>query len=322
MSNRINKKSKIFVAGHNGLVGSAIVRRLKFYGYTKIITIPKKKLDLRDQNKVNIFFKKKKFDVIKNAAATVGGILANNKYKAEFIYNNLTIQTNIVHAAYINKVKELIFLGSSCIYPRNCRQPIKESYMLNGILEKTNEPYAIAKIAGVKLCESYNYQYGTNFKCLMPTNTYGPNDNYDLETSHFFPALISKILNAKNNNKKSIQIWGNGKAKRELMYVDDVADACIFFMRKKTKHSLINIGSGIEKSIEQYARFIIKKLGLKINIKFDKSKPNGTPRKILNSQIYRLRDDITSIIRLNKYARKPIDREIYVKQTKKSPSSK
>jgi len=285
MSNRINKKSKIFVAGHNGLVGSAIVRRLKFYGYTKIITIPKKKLDLRDQNKVNIFFKKKKFDVIINAAATVGGILANNKYKAEFIYNNLTIQTNIVHAAYINKVKELIFLGSSCIYPRNCRQPIKESYMLNGILEKTNEPYAIAKIAGVKLCESYNYQYGTNFKCLMPTNTYGPNDNYDLETSHFFPALISKILNAKNNNKKSIEIWGNGKAKRELMYVDDVADACIFFMRKKTKHSLINIGSGIEKSIEQYARFIIKKLGLKINIKFDKSKPNGTPRKILNSQI-------------------------------------
>ena len=285
MSNKITKNSKIFVAGHNGLVGSAIIRRLKFYGYKRIITITKKKLDLRDQNEVNIFFKKNKFNVIINAAATVGGILANNKYKAEFIYNNLTIQTNIVHAAYINKVKELILLGSSCIYPRNCKQPIKESYMLNGILEKTNEPYAIAKIAGVKLCESYNYQYGTNFKCLMPTNTYGPNDNYDLETSHFFPALISKILNAKNNNKKSIQIWGNGKAKRELMYVDDVADACIFFMRKKTKHSLINIGSGIEKSIEQYARFIIKKLGLKINIKFDKSKPNGTPRKILNSQI-------------------------------------
>ena len=220
-----------------------------------------------------------------NAAATVGGILANNKYKAEFIYNNLTIQTNIVHAAYINKVKELIFLGSSCIYPRNCKQPIKESYMLNGILEKTNEPYAIAKIAGVKLCESYNYQYGTNFKCLMPTNTYGPNDNYDLETSHFFPALISKILHAKINNKKSIEIWGNGKAKRELMYVDDLADACIFFMKKKTKHSLINIGSGTEKSIEQYARFIIKKLGLKVNIKFDKSKPNGTPRKLLNSHV-------------------------------------
>ena len=285
MSNRINKKSKIFVAGHNGLVGSAIIRRLKFYGYTKIITMSKKKLDLRDQNKVNIFFKKNKFDAVINAAATVGGILANNKYKAEFIYNNLTIQTNIVHAAYINKVKELIFLGSSCIYPRNCKQPIKESYMLNGILEKTNEPYAIAKIAGVKLCESYNYQYGTNFKCLMPTNTYGPNDNYDLETSHFFPALISKILHAKINNKKSIEIWGNGKAKRELMYVDDLADACIFFMKKKTKHSLINIGSGIEKSIEQYARFIIKKLGLKVNIKFDKSKPNGTPRKLLNSHV-------------------------------------
>ena len=285
MPNRINKKSKIFVAGHNGLVGSAIVRRLKFYGYTKIITIPKKKLDLRDQNKVNIFFKKKKFDVIINAAATVGGILANNKYKAEFIYNNLTIQTNIVHAAYINKVKELIFLGSSCIYPRNCRQPIKESYMLNGILEKTNEPYAIAKIAGVKLCESYNYQYGTNFKCLMPTNTYGPNDNYDLETSHFFPALISKILNAKNNNKKSIQIWGNGKAKREIMYVDDLADACIHFFNKKTKHSLINIGSGVEKTIKEYANYIIKELKLNIKIKFDKTKPNGTPRKLLDSSV-------------------------------------
>jgi len=285
MSNRINKKSKIFVAGHNGLVGSAIVRRLKFYGYTKIITIPKKKLDLRDQNKVNIFFKKKKFDVIINAAATVGGILANNKYKAEFIYNNLTIQTNIVHAAYINKVKELIFLGSSCVYPRNCRQPIKESYMLNGILEKTNEPYAIAKIAGVKLCESYNYQYGTNFKCLMPTNTYGPNDNYDLETSHFFPALISKILNAKNNNKKSIEIWGNGKVKREIMYVDDLADACIHFFNKKTKHSLINIGSGEEKTIKEYANFIIKELKLNIKIKFDKTKPNGTPRKLLDSSV-------------------------------------
>ena len=285
MPNRINKKSKIFVAGHNGLVGSAIVRRLKFYGYTKIITIPKKKLDLRDQNKVNIFFKKKKFDVIINAAATVGGILANNKYKAEFIYNNLTIQTNIVHAAYINKVKELIFLGSSCIYPRNCKQPIKESYMLNGILEKTNEPYAIAKIAGVKLCESYNYQYGTNFKCLMPTNTYGPNDNYDLQTSHFFPALISKILHAKNNNKKSIEIWGNGKAKREILYVDDLADACIHFFNKKTKHSLINIGSGVEKTIKGYANYIIKELKLNIKIKFDKTKPNGTPRKLLDNSV-------------------------------------
>ena len=239
MLNKINKKSKIFVAGHNGLVGSALIRRLKFYGYAKIITMSKKRLDLRDQNKVNIFFKKNKFDAVINAAATVGGILANNKYKAEFIYNNLAIQTNIVHAAYINQVKELIFLGSSCIYPRNCKQPIKESYMLNGVLEKTNEPYAIAKIAGVKLCESYNYQYGTNFKCLMPTNTYGPNDNYDLETSHFFPALISKILHAKINNKKSIEIWGNGKAKRELMYVDDLADACIYFLNRKTKMKTI-----------------------------------------------------------------------------------
>ena len=286
MSNKITKNSKIFVAGHNGLVGSAIIRRLKFYGYKRIITITKKKLDLRDQNEVNIFFKKNKFNVIINAAATVGGILANNKYKAEFIYNNLAIQTNIIHAAYTNKVKELIFLGSSCIYPRNCKQPIKESYLLNGILEKTNEPYAIAKIAGVKLCESYNYQYGTNFKCLMPSNSYGPNDNYNLQTSHFYPALISKILDANINNKKSIKIWGNGKAKRELMYVDDLADACIYFFNKKTKHSLINIGSGVEKTIKEYAKFIIKELKLNIKIKFDKTKPdNGTPRKLLDSSI-------------------------------------
>ena len=285
MSNKIAKTSKIFVSGHNGLVGSAIIRRLKFYGYTKITTISKKKLDLRDQNKVNIFFKKNKFDAVINAAATVGGILANNKYKADFIYNNLAIQTNIIHASYLNNVNDLIFLGSSCVYPKKCKQPIKEKYLLNGELEKTNEPYAIAKISGIKMCESYNFQYGTNYKCLMPTNTYGPNDNYNLLTSHFYPALIAKIHKAKIKNKKEIIMLGNGKAFRELIYVDDLADACIFFMKKKTKHSLINIGSGIEKSIEQYARFIIKKLGLKLNIKFDKSKPNGTPRKILNSHV-------------------------------------
>jgi len=285
MPNKINKKSKIFVAGHKGLVGSSIIRRLEFYGYDKIITIDKKKLDLRDQNKVNIFFKKNKFDAVINAAATVGGILANNKYKADFIYNNLAIQTNIIHASYLNNVNDLIFLGSSCVYPKKCKQPIKEKYLLNGELEKTNEPYAIAKISGIKMCESYNFQYGTNYKCLMPTNTYGPNDNYNLLTSHFYPALIAKIHKAKIKNKKEIIMLGNGKAFRELIYVDDLADACIFFMKKKTKHSLINIGSGIEKSIEQYARFIIKKLGLKLNIKFDKSKPNGTPRKILNSHV-------------------------------------
>jgi GDP-L-fucose synthase len=285
MPSKINKKSKIFVAGHKGLVGSSIIRRLEFHGYSKIITIDKKKLDLRDQNEVNIFFKKNKFNVVINAAATVGGILANNKYRADFIYNNLAIQTNIIHSSYLNNINDLIFLGSSCVYPKKCKQPIQEKYLLKGELEKTNEPYAIAKISGIKMCENYNFQYGTNYKCLMPTNTYGPNDNYNLLTSHFYPALISKIHKAKIKNKKEIILWGNGKTLRELIYVDDLAEACIFFMKKKTKHSLINIGSGTEKSIEQYARFIIKKLGLKLNIKFDRSKPNGTPRKILNSQI-------------------------------------
>lgn len=287
MKNKINKSSKIFVAGHNGLVGSAIVRRLKFFGYKKILTISKKNLDLRDQSSVNKFFKIKKPKAVINAAATVGGIYANNKFRGDFIFDNLSIQTNIIHASYMNKVKSLIFLGSSCIYPRNCKQPIKENYLLNGELEKTNEPYAIAKIAGVKMCESYNSQYKTNFKCLMPCNTYGPNDNYDSLTSHFYPALIKKILIAKKKNKKSIMVWGNGKAKRELIYVDDVADACIFFLKKKTKESLINIGSGKEKSISEYAKYLIKKFGLKFKISYDKSKPNGTPRKILDSSLAR-----------------------------------
>ena len=285
MSSKITKNSKIFVAGHNGLVGSAILRRLSFYGYKNILTISKKKLDLRNQSLVEKFFKKNKPDVVINAAATVGGIYANNLYRANFIYNNLTVQNNIIHTSYLNNVKNLIFLGSSCVYPKNCKQPIKEKYLLNGKLEKTNEPYAIAKIAGIKMCESYNSQYGTNYKCLMPTNTYGPNDNYNLVTSHFYPALISKIISAKKNKKKSIVIWGNGMAKRELMYVDDLADACIFFMNKKTKEGLINIGSGTEKTIKGFARFIMNKLNVKIKINFDKLKPNGTKRKILDSSI-------------------------------------
>ena len=285
MSKSITKKKKIFVAGHNGLVGSSIIRRLKFFGYKKIIFKNKKELDLRDQKKVNNFFDKYKPDAVINAAATVGGIYANDRYRAEFIFNNLAIQNNIIDACYKNKVNQLIFLGSSCVYPKKCKQPIKESYLLKGELEKTNEPYAVAKIAGIKMCESYNIQYKTNFKCLMPCNTYGPNDNYNHLTSHFYPALISKIHNCKVKNKKEITIWGNGKALRELIYVDDLADACIFFMKTKTKETLINIGSNTEKSIENYAKFIIKKLNLKIKIKFDKSKPNGTPRKILDSSV-------------------------------------
>ena len=281
----INKKSKIFVSGHKGLVGSAVTRRLKDYGYKNILTVDKKKLDLRNQQKVSSFFKKNKIDAVINAAGTVGGIYANNKYKADFIYDNLAIQNNIIHACYENKVKSLIFLGSSCIYPRNSKQPIKEKYLLTGELEKTNEPYAIAKIAGIKMCESYNFQYKTNYKCLMPCNLYGPNDNYNLKTSHFFPALISKVLWAKKNKKKQIILWGSGKPKRELMYVDDLADACIYFMKKKTKETLINIGAGYDMSIINYAKYILKKMNLNCKIVLDKSKHDGTPRKIIDSSI-------------------------------------
>ena len=252
----------------------------------KDIKIIKKDLnDLRNQIKVSNFFKRNKIDAVINAAGKVGGILANNKYKADFIYDNISIQNNVIHSSFENNIKNLIFLGSSCIYPRDCKQPIKEKYILTGPLEKTNEPYAIAKIAGIKMCESYNFQYKTNYKCLMPCNLYGPGDNYHHNNSHFLPALISKIHNAKIKNKKSIQIWGTGSPKRELMYVDDLADACIYFLNKKTKEALINVGSGMEKSIIDFAKFISKKLNLNIKINKDLSKPNGTPRKIVDISI-------------------------------------
>ena len=279
------KKNRIFVTGHKGLVGSALLRRLDHNGYKRIITVDKKDLDLRDQKKVLNFFKKKKIDAVINAAGTVGGIYANNRYKADFIYDNLMIQANIIQGCYKNKIKQLIFLGSSCIYPRNSKQPIKEKYLLKSELEKTNEPYAIAKIAGIKLCESYNFQYRMNYKCLMPCNLYGPNDSYDLNNSHFFPALISKCITAKKKNKKAITLWGSGKPKRELMYVDDLADACIYFLNKKTKESLINIGTGVDMSILNYAKFILKKLNLNCKIILDKTKPDGTPRKIIDNSI-------------------------------------
>ena len=281
----ISKKSFIFVTGHKGLVGSAVIRRLRFFGYKNIICISKKQLDLKNQQKVFNFFKNRKIDAVINAAGKVGGIYANNKYKADFIYDNITIQNNIIHACYKNKIKNLIFLGSSCIYPRNSKQPIKEKYLLTGELEKTNEPYAIAKIAGIKMCESYNFQYKTNYKCLMPCNLYGPNDNYDLENSHFLPALLSKIYTAKIKKKNYFELWGTGKPKRELMFVDDLADACIFFLNKKTKESLINIGSGSEMRIVDYANLIIKILKADLKIKLDSTKPNGTPRKIVDNKI-------------------------------------
>ncbi len=280
----ISKNSKIYVAGHNGLVGSAIVRNLKRKGYNNILTASRKKLDLTNQNKVNSFLKNNKPKFIFIAAAKVGGIYSNNKYKADFIYNNLSIQTNIIHSAFINKINDLIFLGSSCVYPRNCKQPIKEEYLMDGKLEKTNDAYALAKIAGIKMCESYNQQYGTNYKCLMPTNTFGPNDNYDDLNSHFFPALIKKIHKIKLNNKNILKIWGNGKAKREMIYVDDVADACVYFMKKRIKEDFINIGTGKDHTIKSYAKILISEIfpNNKVRIIFDTSKPNGTPRKVLN----------------------------------------
>ena len=283
----IAKNDKIFLAGHNGMVGSAILKKLKLRGYKKIITVSKSKLNLLDQKKVEIFLKKKKPKIVTIAAARVGGILANNNNKANFLYENLMIQTNLIHSSFLAGVKNLIFLGSSCIYPKNVKQPIKEKSFMTGKLEETNDAYALAKITGVKMCKDYSKQYNLNYKTLMPANMFGANDNYNLKSSHFFPALIKKIHLAKINRKKKLTIWGNGKAKRELLYVDDLADACIFFMKKKTKESFINIGSGIEKSITDFAKFIMKKLKVKLKINYHISKPNGMKRKILDLCISR-----------------------------------
>ena len=279
----MKKNDKIFLAGHKGLVGSAVLRKLKKLNYSNIITVEKKKLDLLDQKKVFNFFKKKKIKSLIICAAKVGGIKANNTYKADFIYDNLTIQNNLIHGAKINNISNLIFLGSSCVYPKLCKQPIKEEYLLSGKLEKTNEPYAVAKIAGIKLCESYNFQYKTNFKCLMPTNTFGPGDDYDIENNHFLPALIKKIHDCKISKKKSLELWGNGKTRRELIFVDDLADAIVYFLDKKVSKNLINIGSGIEKTIDQYAKLVSQIIGVKLKIKYKKKSLVGTPRKLLDS---------------------------------------
>ncbi len=275
-------KSIIFLTGHNGLVGSAILRALKKKGYKNVITKTRKQLDLLNQKKVFEFFSKKKIDFVFNAAARVGGINANNTKKADFIYENLTIQNNIIYASYKNNVKNLIFLGSSCVYPKIVNRKIKEDDLLTGSLEKTNEPYAVAKIAGIVTCKSFNEQFKTNYKCLMPCNIYGPNDNYDLKTSHFFPALIKKIHIAKHKQSKTVTIWGNGKPKRELLFSEDLAEACIYFIDKKTKETLINIGSTCENTVKDFAKILIKELNYKGKIKFDKSKPNGTQRKKLD----------------------------------------
>lgn len=253
----VDKKSKVFLAGHKGHLGSAIYKNLIKRGYKNIVIKNKKQLDLLNQSQVFKFLKKIKPKVVIIAAARVGGIYANNKFRGKFIYENLQIQNNLIHGSYMAGTKNLIFFGSSCIYPRDINKTITEKMLLSGKLEYTNEPYAIAKIAGIKLCESYNIQYKTNYKCLMPCNSYGPNDNYDTKNSHFFAALIKKIYLAKKNNKKLITIWGSGKPKRELIFVNDIADACIFFMNKKIPSTLINIGTGNDKTILEYAKILM-----------------------------------------------------------------
>ena len=282
----INKNDKIFVAGHNGLVGSAVLRSLKKKKFKNIIVKNKRELDLFDQRKVEIFLKKRKPKVVIISAAKVGGIKANNKFRADFIRENLQIQSNLIHGCHVNNINNVIFLGSSCVYPKNCKLPIKEEYLLSGKLEETNEPYAIAKIAGIKMCESYNIQYKRKYISLMPTNTFGPGDNYNSENSHFIPAILKKIYEAKNNNKKYINLWGTGKSKRELIYVDDLADAIVFFMNKKTKHTLINIGTSKDYSIKQISNKIIKILNFDLKIKFNNnSKFDGVKRKVLSTKL-------------------------------------
>ncbi|WP_256003327.1 GDP-L-fucose synthase [Pedobacter deserti] len=273
---------KVYVAGHNGMVGSAIVRKLQSEGYTNIITRSSKELDLRDQAAVAAFFAAEKPDYVFLAAAKVGGILANNTYRADFLYENLMIQNNVIHSSYKNDVKKLMFLGSSCIYPKLAPQPLKEDYLLTGELEPTNEPYAIAKIAGIKLCDAYRSQYGCNYISCMPTNLYGPNDNYDLNNSHVLPALIRKVITAKNNNEPSVTIWGTGTPKREFLYVDDLADACYYLMQTYNEPGLVNIGVGEDVTILELAQLVAKVVGFEGEIKTDTSKPDGTPRKLMD----------------------------------------
>lgn len=284
----MEKDAKIYVAGHRGLVGSAIIRKLKKEGYTNLVCRTSSELDLRRQEKVEKFFKEEKPEYVILAAAKVGGIQANNKYSAEFLYDNLMIESNVIEAAYQNDVKKLLFLGSSCIYPKFAEQPMKEDYLLSGKLESTNEGYAVAKITGIKLCEHYNKQYGTNFISAMPTNLYGPNDNFDLETSHVLPALIRKFHEAKVNDEDEVVIWGTGKPRREFLNVEDLADALLFLMNNYSGVQFVNIGVGKDISILELAELIKDIVGFEGEIVNDLSKPDGTPRKLLD--VTRLND--------------------------------
>ncbi len=277
----MNKQSKIYIAGHRGMVGSAIYRNLLQKGFTNIVCKTSAELDLRNQQAVNDFFVAEKPEYVFLAAAKVGGIIANNTYRADFIYENLMIEANIIHAAFVNKVAKLLFLGSSCIYPKLAPQPLKEEYLLSGYLESTNQPYAIAKIAGIELCDSYRRQYGCNFISAMPTNLYGPNDNYDLNNSHVLPALLRKFITAKNNHASEVEIWGTGTPLREFLHVDDLAEACYFLMENYQEEGLVNVGVGTDVTIYELAQLIQKIVGFTGEIKLNTTKPNGTPRKLM-----------------------------------------
>ncbi len=314
----MDQNSKIYVAGDRGLVGSAIVKNLKAKGFSQIITRSHSELDLRNQDAVAEFFNMEKPDYVFLAAARVGGIMANNTYRGEFIYDNLMIQNNVIHQSYLHNVKKLMFLGSTCIYPRDCPQPMKEEYLLTNVLEYTNEPYAIAKIAGIKMCESYNLQYGTNFISVMPTNLYGPNDNFDLETSHVIPALIRKIHEAKTTNASEVEIWGSGKPMREFLWSEDMADACVYLMENRNfkdmfnttneiRNTHINIGTGVEISIRDLAYLIKDIVKYQGNLYFNADKPDGTMRKLTDvSKLHalgwkhtvELRDGISRVYRI------------------------
>lgn len=281
----MNRKSKIYIAGHNGMVGSAIYRKLKLNGFKNILVKSSKELDLRNQKSVNDFFKKNKPEYVFLAAAKVGGIYANNKYKADFIYDNLMIESNVINSSYKNQIKKLLFLGSSCCYPKNSPQPIKENYLLSGYLESTVKSYAIAKIAGIELCMSYRKQHGCDFISVLPTNLYGINDNYHPENSHVIPSLIRKTIIAKKNNQSFISVWGSGSSKRDFLHVDDLANACIFLMNKSKKNDLINVGSGSDISINNLIKKIFSIVDFNGKIKYDSNKPDGPIKKLLDTTL-------------------------------------
>jgi GDP-L-fucose synthase len=278
----LEKEAKIYVAGHRGMVGSAIVRKLQQEGYKNLVLKTSAELDLRDQVKVASFFASEKPDYVFLAAAKVGGIVANNTYRADFLYENLAIQNNIIHSSFVHKVTKLMFLGSSCIYPKLAPQPLKESYLLSGYLEETNEPYAIAKIAGIKMCEAYRAQYGCDFISVMPTNLYGPNDNYDLENSHVLPAMIRKFHEAKVQEKESMTLWGTGAPMREFLHADDLAEACVYLMETYSESELVNIGTGIDVTIKELAETVKEIVGFSGSIHWDTTRPDGTPRKLMD----------------------------------------